>query len=117
MLINGIEIEYNHYDTNNLKTFEINHENLIKEIQVLEKSNEKVYIKSEKTCKLIVDFFIDLLGEEQTDKLITNRNDMKICIEMFKELFSAINNEVEDTNKSFQKYSITRVKHNSRRFT
>lgn len=117
MQVCGIEVEYNHYDTNNLKTFELNHEKLLSDIQEVENSDKKVYQKSEDVCQLIIQFFVDLIGSEQTDKIITNKNDMRLCIKAFGELYAAINEDVNDTNKSFEKYNLNRVKHNSRRFT
>jgi hypothetical protein len=117
MKVCGIDVDYNHYDTSNLKKFELNHEQLINEIQIIEKSDARIYQKSEKICELIINFFIDLLGEEQTNLLIENKKDMRLCINAFGELYNAINNDVNDTNKNFEKYSVNRVKHNTRRIT
>ena len=120
MQVCGIEIEFNQYDLDNFKKFELGHEKVVNVINEVSKSNEKEYLKAEKICQAIFDHLTEILGQEQASKLITNKKDMRSYVKAFGELYSAINDDTNETNKSYEKYNLNRVKHikhNSRRFT
>jgi L-cystine uptake protein TcyP (sodium:dicarboxylate symporter family) len=109
MQINGIEIDYNLYDTTQFKKFELGLINVKKEIDELPNRELMQYEKAEICCKLICDLILDLFGEDKFNEIIPNKNDMMLCVMVFAELMEISKEWVKTSNQKLEKYTLKRI--------
>lgn len=117
MQINGVNIDYNLYDTTQFKKFELGMNHVKNEVAKIKKQESLMeYERGEICCKLIVDLITDLFGEEKCNELIINKNDMMVCAMVFAELMQVSNDYVNENNKKLEKYTLKRLngKHSNR---
>lgn len=117
MQINGVDIDYNLYDTTQFKKFELGVTHVKNEVENIKKQNQLMeYERGEACCKLIVNLITDLFGEEKCSEIITNKNDMMLCAMVFADLIEVSNDYVTENNKKLEKYNIKRLngKHSNR---
>lgn len=110
MQINGIDVDFNIFDTNQLKIFELGINNVKKEIDGLdERVDLMIYEKGELCCKLVTELINDLFGVEKGNEIITNKNDMMLCVSVLAELIELSNEIVKTNNQKLEKYSLKRL--------
>lgn len=109
MIINGIEFEFDFYDTRNIKKYELATEKLNNVLKDPNLVNKKQYEQAEIYCQTIIDFVHDIFDQEIADKLINNPNNMIECIEVLAQITNEGNKLVNETEKVISKYSLSRL--------
>ena len=108
MKLNGIDVDYNIFDTTQFKKFELGVTHVKNELDVVQSKDLMQYEKAEICCQLIVDLITDLFGEDKCNEIITNKNDMMACAIVFAELMEISNESVTTNNKRLEKYTLKR---------
>lgn len=115
MKINNIEVDFDIFDTENLKKFEIGVEKVDKELHNTTNKSLKQYEKVEIYCKSVIDFCIDLFGEEKANSLIESKTNFLKLVRLFGQIVDSVNEEKKLAETEFNKYTPNRAQRRAKK--
>jgi|GEM_PF-3407072 len=114
MIINNIEVDFDIFETENLKKFEIGIEEIDNEIHNTTSKTLKQYEQAEIYCKGVINLCNNLFGEEKANKILEGiKGNFLKCTRIFGEIVDKVAEEQKKSGIEFNKYSSNRAQRRS----
>lgn len=96
------EIDFDFYDEEQMKKFDIGSNEIIEGINSikLEKMKQSEFIT--KFCSIIEEGFDKIFGEGTSKKIFKQRRNFKLCVQAFRDLVKARKNQEEEINDEIE---------------
>lgn len=107
MVIKNVEIDFDLMDVDTAAKYEA-------AVKKMQDSAAKIGTDSlsqniAKQCDIIYTFFVDILGDETTAKILGGKRNLKRYIDVADEFISAVSEQNKDLQKALDKYSPARL--------
>lgn len=90
------EIDFDFYDAEQMKRFDVASEEIVKGINSLKIDKLKQSEFIDKFCTIIENGFDRIFGEEASKKIFKGKRNFKLCIQAFKDLIEARRRQEKD---------------------
>lgn len=96
------EIDFDFYDAEQMKKFDIGSEEIIKGINDLKTNEMKQSEFINKFCTIIENGFDKIFGKGTSKKIFNEKRNFKLCVQAFKDLVKARKNQEKDIADEIQ---------------
>lgn len=111
MILNGVELNIDFTDADFIEKIEEGRLKVDKEIEELQKNKNDLSpaegIRQE--CKIVKDFIDYVFGDGTSEKIFGNKNSLKMCVEIFEDIFNERDKQLNSLNQKVSLYSPERL--------
>jgi len=111
MNLNGVELDVDFTDADLIEKIEEGRLKVESEIKELQKNKNDLSpaegIRQE--CKIVKDFIDYVFGDGTSEKIFGNKSSLKMCIEIFEDIFNERDKQLKSFNQKVSLYSPERL--------